>query len=265
MYFNDAESLNVMFELNQNKFLHDYVSEESLSPKNKYIREILETLNSQNYTLELNQVLDLFEASKTYAKDPYELAGPILIMLQKLEYLELETEAFNVINTKKAPSYDIATAADVISSRYGIPNFYDYIERKYKKELQSDIYIDEVPEELQIWLTMNNLEAQVNNGGLAQYFSNNYGDELLLAIKHSKTIGLPNLSKLLTEVKQLFLKYNPKSTFSDDDLAKIYDDIEDKLENYDDQFYDLPQIEVNLKLYLCSKHSGVNLLSKLNQ
>jgi hypothetical protein len=104
-----------------------------------------------------------------------------------------------------------------------------------------------LPKDQQVVYTVILLQWQVENGGFHQYFLNSYGQFAYLTIKNLKSIGASQRANLLDTATHLV---NEEYLIEDDfrqrifnrEFSKIvdFDDILfDKLNELDDQYYDL--------------------------
>ena len=263
MYFNQTESLQLMLSLNTEKFLNKYTDPKWLTTKNSELETILDVLLLEGKTLPLSQILKLYKECKSNPKDLSRSINPLLQMLHKLNYKDIEREAYFALNTLEIKSWDHSYIADIITAVHGIPDVDQYMEEKFKAQLKSSFPFEQTNPLVQTWCSIGSINGQVCNGGFAQYFSNGYGYQFLVALDSSKKLRLPKLGSILEGVKNIFLKDNPRSDFSDVHMAKIYDNVEKELSNWDEKFYEINRLDARLKLYLCSEITGKDLLSKL--
>lgn len=59
------------------------------------------------------------------------------------------------------------------------------------------------PEE-QVFVTVWELEAEVNNGGLAQYYFNSAGDNAQQVVGSLEAVGAPSMASIVTQANALF-------------------------------------------------------------
>lgn len=115
---------------------------------------------------------------------------------------------------------------------------------------------DELSERDRVLVTIWGLEADVNNGGFHQYFSNSSGNQAHYAEAALRRIGADAMARIVSRATPIFGTSGvPRDRYLRQEvLEQVEDACEDLLEQLDTQFCACPDdLSELMKLYLADK------------
>lgn len=101
---------------------------------------------------------------------------------------------------------------------------------------------DDLSHAEQVFLAIWELEAQVNNGGFDQYFSNTSGDTAFAVVDALKTIGAPEAARIVAKATSVFPGSSPPRDREQRQrlLNALPPEREAVLDSLDEEFYGYP-------------------------
>ena len=182
-------------------------------------------------------ILNLFGCSGQIKKDDGKLSK------EMNEQLANSVEAFkNRPIHKELTEQIIDTTADENLLQVVFDNLSEKQTTDYEKEYETVMSWNKSRQAIyMIWA----LEAEVNNGGYNQFYSNSSGQFYKHLSDALKLVGANKFADLTKRANETFEKENPKITQHQDGtlegFSKSYDD--NPLNKFDDEFYDLYKTE----------------------
>lgn len=105
---------------------------------------------------------------------------------------------------------------------------------------QAEVGFDGLSEPERVFICVQDVESEVNNGGFLQYFSNSTGDHALFASRSFEAIGANHTAGIVNRACAVFPNGEPPSdrTEREEILEQIDERIEGVLSELDDAFYE---------------------------
>ena len=90
----------------------------------------------------------------------------------------------------------------------------------------------------QVFVTIWELESEVNNGGFEQYFLNSSGDNSFAVVSSLNSIGAVNAAKIVQEAVSIFGSNGPSRIHEErtTQVENLSDDNKSRLQELDDEF-----------------------------
>jgi len=148
------------------------------------------------------------------------------------------------------------TAVDLFHTLDGVDLIIALQERVALRE--SEVGFDGLSEPERVFLCVQDVESEVNNGGFLQYFYNSSGNRALFASRSFETIGASHTAGIVKRACAVFPNGEPPSdrTEREELLERIEEQIEDALSELDDAFYEYNDDLENLVLTYVKKHQA---------
>ena len=260
------ERAEVMILLNLEQSLKEFNNPKWYDFEKKAFTQILEALNLQGQLLDKSNAELLLQMIPHYLPERSQQVAisEILVLCQRVGVLEYEVKAYHLLSNPNIDSSCANRIADALCAPHGFSDTLAILKGIHKKDPNagSESWNDESL--YHYWIAITKLDGQVNNGGFAQYFGNNYGYQFLTAIKVAKVVGDNSTFEILLTIKNEFDKYERVGDYSNDKLARIYDKVNNVLGDCDSKYYGNANLLVaRLKLYLVSQIKSIDLLSKI--
>ncbi len=121
---------------------------------------------------------------------------------------------------------------------------------------ESELGFDGLSEPEKVFLCVEDVESEVNNGGFLQYFFNSSGDHALFASGAFESIGAHHTAGIVKKACAVFPNGEPPPdrTERQELLERIEEQIEDSLSDLDDSFYVYNDDLENLILAYAKEH-----------
>lgn len=148
-----------------------------------------------------------------------------------------------VINHKLTAKY----ASDGYLAYHGLDNLWD----RLIEVLEKDKWERLSPPQ-KVYYVVNELDGEVNNGGLHQYLSNSSGEHAMEALEGLKAIGMTEQARRLKKEFDRMGVYGPSKNENvrDGQLQKLQKKDEDPFEAYDNAYYaDKDSVYAHLAIY----------------
>lgn len=204
-------------------------------PQNKSINQVLQALKDASVPVPGSQLRTLLTAIKAKATDyPFDYAyAEGLILLARAE----GSRARDLIDGARSWGNDKVKegAAEASATAAGADDAYGCVIDLYRLRGVKG------PTEPQLYyLTLSWLDAEVRNGGFAQYYFNSSGELAPHAVKAARSVGASKLAGIIQKANALFGKNgpNPNRNTRMDQLSKI--DLK-AIEELDTRYYACPE------------------------
>jgi len=245
-YADDAASL--MFEFDEARAKALFLSDSTLASGAKKLMSILKTLADRNIPVPREQLEKIIRETKTEdIKYPEtgKLAEALRLLGMHKNAADLpQIESF-LLHHDKAVAEGAAAA---ILAFHDLTDFQNLIWRRRKFDNGSAL----TPEQL-TWLSVRELEDEVNNGGLAQYFFNTSGDNWKHALTGIGAIEAREREAILRDAIVRFGFDGPSENreLRQGQLAKLARKRDDPFHDLDNRYYDSKEVvEIALTKYV---------------
>ena len=118
------------------------------------------------------------------------------------------------------------------------------------------VHNSELSEPEQVFVSVWGLEAEVNNGGFFQYYSNSAGDNSLLAPSKLRAIGANNMARIVEEANAIFGSAGPPKNREERQrmLESLAPSATEQWGQLDKQFFEYPNNLTDRLYYYVQAH-----------
>ncbi|MGJ8696587.1 MAG: DMP19 family protein [Verrucomicrobiaceae bacterium] len=236
---NSDKAADILFRFNSEEAIDFFLSSEVFSADSRIIHEVLETLADAKVPVQRELLLGLISALDTsdftYPR-AYALGEALRLLGQMQNPEDREFLSARLIHSEDRVAE--GAAAGLLCS-HGLEGFE---QRIWESEEKSGY--DSLPDHQRYYSAVFMCDAEVNNGGLAQYFVNSSGDNWRDALAGLESMGSTDRLVVVREAISLFGSDGPSENRDkrQDQLSKLYkknDSIFDALES---RYYDSDEV-----------------------
>ena len=231
---NADKAADILYRLNAASAKDYFLSKEVFSSESPIIHEVLEVLANAKASVSHDDLKSLIAAlEKQELKYPrtYALGAALRLLGQ---HRREEDRDFIRSRTSHPEERVAQGAAAGLLCSFGLEGFEQRIWDTEKKS-----GIGALTEHQRIYSAVFMCDAEINNGGLAQYFVNSSGDQWQNALAGFKAMGFHERLTILNEAISKFGAQGPSVNRStrQDQLSKLYERDDSVFDGLDDRYY----------------------------
>lgn len=243
-----GQAARLLVKLDESRAQDFLVTSEFLDPERKSTYDILRVVREMDLEIEHEQVRQLIEIYSNREMDyPNDYAlGEALALLG--EFQVAEDEALLEKQMEHPNKLVAEGAAKGLIAFHDLEKFQDTI---WSKATSNDW--DTLTKEQKIYFAVTMLDAEVRNGGHAQYFFNSWASDWEFALEGLKSMGLEKRVALFERVLKLFGESGPSKQRDERQrqLSEIFKKHESEFKRFDSEYYKLNEhVEVAALRYV---------------
>ena len=231
---NEDKASDILFGLSHKNAKSFFLSDEEFTPDSPMLAECLKTLGNANEPVPRDRLLELIkslEFKKRKESQTDALSGALRLLGQQRnpadrDFLRARTSS---------PEKPVALGAlNGLLSSYGLEDFEQKMEKVEEKS-----GIDALSKPQRFYSAVEECDAEINNGGLAQYFLNSSGDRWPDAVAGFEALGMKKRMAVLQEAISLFGREGPSThrEVRQGQLSKLYRKNDSTFDALDSRYY----------------------------
>jgi len=236
---NADHATGVLFRLDQAKAMDFFLSPDVLTAKSPIVHEVLEALAAAKVSLPRDRLLALI-ADLESMEMKYPRTYALSEALRLLGQLKREDDRDFLSARTSHPETEVAqgAAAGLLCS-FGLDGFEQRISDK-----ENQTGYESLSELQRFYSAVFMCDAEINNGGLAQYFVNSSGDQWKDAVAGLKAMGF---NERLTIVNEAIAKFGNQGPSTDrnvrqDQLSKLFNRNDSIFDALDSRYFKSPEV-----------------------
>lgn len=236
---NADKAAAILYRLDSAKALEFFLSPEVFTAKSPILHEALEVLADAKVPVSRGTLLTLIqslEADELKYPQTYTLAEALRLLGQHRN--ESDRDFLRQRLTHAEARVAKGAAAGLLGS-FGLEGFE---QRIWDAEKKNDIA--GLTDQQRLYRAVFICDAEINNGGLSQYFVNSSGDDWRNAMAGFKAMGFSERFSVLTEATGMFGPNGPSPNRSvrQDQLSKLYKRKDTMFDALDTRYYDSTEV-----------------------
>lgn len=237
--FNDDEAADILFRFDSKNSQDYFLSAEVFRPDTPIIHEVLETLANHKASVPRERILALIsglEAAKLEYPRTYALGEALRLLGQQQDPKD---RAFLAKRMRHAEDRVAEGASSGLLASHGLEDF----EERMRKAEEKAGY-QSLPKEQRYYTAVFRCDAEIRNGGLAQYFSNSSGDHWKDVIAGLEAMDAAEHLKILKQALEIFGKKGPSTDRErrQDELGTLYRKNDALFDQLDTAYYENPEV-----------------------
>ena len=231
---NADKAADILFRFDSEQARDYFLSSEVFQPDSRIVHEVLETLANAKVPVKSELLLDLISALDTSdLKYPrtYALGEALRLLGQAQNPKDREFLSAKLTHSEDRVAKGAATG---LLCSHGLEGF----EMRIWESEQKSGY-DSLPDHQRYYSAVFMCDAEINNGGLAQYFVNSSGDNWRDALAGLEAIGSKDRLGVVREAISLFGPDGPSEDRDkrQDQLSKLYKKNDSIFEALESRYY----------------------------
>jgi HEAT repeat protein len=216
---NADKAAAILYRFNSVKAKEFFLSQEVFTAESQILHEILKVLSDAKDSVPrdaLQSLVMALERSELKYPKTYALGEALRLLGQ--ERREEDRDFIRSRTTHSEEQVAQGAAAGLLCS-FGLEGF----ERKIA-DTESRLGYDMLTEHQRLYTAVSTCDAEINNGGIAQYFVNSSGNQWRDALAGFKAMGFKDRFSILNEAVAMFEGASPSTDRSirQDQLSKLY-------------------------------------------
>lgn len=234
-----------LIALDEKKALAYFESETFLKVESPGLSQALHALVERKKNLPREKLLKLIGVQQTSALDNglgWQMTGAVHL-LGRQQHPDDATLFETLIRKNTTASY----SSEGYLAYHGLDDLSEKLNETYEKKKWEGLTHPQ-----RIYWAVCDLDSEVNNGGLDQYFSNSTGDHAKEALEALYAIGMPERANRLKKEFARFGAFGPNvdRTIREGQLEKLRKKKEDPFEEFNDAYYaDKSSVYASLAIY----------------
>lgn len=236
---NADKATDILYRFDTGKATEFFLSQEVFTAESPIVHEVLEVLANEKVSVSRDALISLI-ASLEQEELEYSKARSLGEALRLLGQQQHEEDRNFLQKFTTLPEERVAqgAAAGLLCS-FGLEGFEQRI-----WDLENRSGYEALSEHQRLYSAVFMCDAEINNGGLAQYFVNSSGDQWRDALDGFKAMGLKERLDILTEAIEKFGNTGPSTdrNIRQDQLSKLYKRDDSIFDALDSRYYDSSEV-----------------------
>ena len=248
------DAAEILYQLNAEKAKEFYLSPEVLTVDSPILDDVLKVLANQKVSVphgELKSLIDSLAAQELKYPKTYALGEALKLLGQ---HKQDEDRDFIRGYTRHADSTVAKGAAEGLLCSFGLDG---YQQKIWQAEQQSGF--ESLTRHQQLYSAVFMCDAEINNGGLSQYFLNTSGDRWPVALAGFEAMGFRERLAVLKEAIAKFGSQGPATDHDtrQDQLAELFERDESIFEKLETRYYGSQEVvEVYCSQFVLENPAG---------